>query len=378
MPQTNKRKRDSATEDFKQVRQRLRTLEAGLSDKANLNNFVEMFKYAKSENAQIVHAAIHALHRAFTVFLMKGELQKVKNEQPSAKEKVQMWLRGQYVDFLTYVRSLLSNDEPGLQLPALNILMNNLKSESENEMNSKGSYQFANHVYGPIVKAIATNVNFNDHLRKELIDKYLNVYDDLRHYFLRNAADVMNRAYKNKGKPQETKQKQSKKAKTEEMPDDLRLIASNVLSILENITTMPTEGSEIDEFWTANPNQYEEKSDKKTKTEDEELLGDEGLLSDSGEEDEEQTSGSKKRSHPLLLLSVHRRDFSECWINLLRLPLSEELYRKILLILHKRILPHMTEPKLLMDFLTDSYNIGGAVSLLALNGLFTLITEHNL
>jgi U3 small nucleolar RNA-associated protein 19 len=38
----------------------------------------------------------------------------------------------------------------------------------------------------------------------------------------------------------------------------------------------------------------------------------------------------------------------------------------------------MAEPKLLMDFLTDSYNVGGAVSLLALNGLFTLITEHNL
>lgn len=189
----------------------------------------------------------------------------------------------------------------------------------------------------------------------------------------------MDRAIETKEKVRKNK-RQNKKAKMEEEPENLRSIASTVLSILENITTMPTEASEIDEFWTVNPSQYEAKSEKKAKTEDEELLGDDGLMSDSGgeEEEENQTNKSKKKKHPLLLLAIHRRGFSDCWLSLLKLPLSEESHRKILLILHKRILPHMTEPKLLMDFLTDSYNIGGGVSLLALNGLFTLITEHNL
>ncbi|KAG1456897.1 hypothetical protein G6F56_006731 [Rhizopus delemar] len=381
MPQTTKRKRETVTTegDFKQIRQRLRTLEASLSDKSNLNNLIEMFKYTKSENPQVVHAAIHSLHRAYTVFLMKGELQKVKTDQPSAKDKVQMWLRGQYADFMVYIRSLLSSDEPGLQLPALNILMSNFKSESENDMNIRGAYHFSNDVFGQIVKAVIVNPNFNDHLRKELIEKYLNVYDDLRHYFLKDAAEVMDRAIETKEKVRKNK-RQNKKAKMEEEPENLRSIASTVLSILENITTMPTEASEIDEFWTVNPSQYEAKSEKKAKTEDEELLGDDGLMSDSGgeEEEENQTNKSKKKKHPLLLLAIHRRGFSDCWLSLLKLPLSEESHRKILLILHKRILPHMTEPKLLMDFLTDSYNIGGGVSLLALNGLFTLITEHNL
>ncbi|KAG1455013.1 hypothetical protein G6F46_009984 [Rhizopus delemar] len=379
MPQATKRKR-SSSESFKEVRQKIRALEASLSDKSNLNNIVEVFKYAKSDNPQIVHAAIHSLNRSFTSFLMKGDLQKVKNtDQPSAKDKVQIWLRGQYIDFLVHVRSLLSSDEPGLQLPALNILMNNIKSESENVMNLNGSYHFANNVYGPIVKAIISNANFNDHLRKELVDKYLNIYDDLRHYFFKDAAEIMEHAYEIKERTTEIKQ-QKKKIKlsgNEEKPENLSLMASNVLSILENINTMPTEVSEIDEFWTVNPGQYESKNEK-VKTEDEELLGDEGLLSDTEEPEEDVTNKQKKKTHPLLQLGVHRRGFSECWLKLLKLPLTEEMYRKVLLILHKRILPHMSEPKLLMDFLTDSYNIGGAVSLLALNGLFTLITEHNL
>lgn len=40
--------------------------------------------------------------------------------------------------------------------------------------------------------------------------------------------------------------------------------------------------------------------------------------------------------------------------------------------------PWFSRPELLMDFLTDSYNEGGAISLLALAGLFYLISEKNL
>ncbi|KAI9253653.1 hypothetical protein EDC94DRAFT_636517 [Helicostylum pulchrum] len=382
MVQSSKRKRANSTaENFKDVRQKIRSLEAGLSDKSNLNNIVDLFRYAKSDNAQIAHTAIHALNRVFTNFLMKGDLKKLKNvDSSSAQAKVQMWLHTQYVDYLTYVRSLLASEEPGLQLPALNILMANIKSESENLMNNSGAYHFANDIYGLIVKAIIFNANFNEHLRKEVVEKYLNVYDDLRHYFMKDAAALMEQAYE---KNEELKK--NKKNKDTADLEDLGSVAKNVFSILESIRTFPTEASEIDEFWTVNPRKYETKP-QKSKTDD--LLGDEGLLSDSDIEEEDTTQNNntgkqqqkkyKKRKHPLLQLGIHQRGFSDCWVTMLKLPLTEEMYKKILLILHKRILPHMYEPKLLMDFLTESYNIGGAVSLLALNGLFTLITEHNL
>eukprot|EP00742_Colponemidia_sp_Colp-10_P005483 GILJ01005858.1.p1 GENE.GILJ01005858.1~~GILJ01005858.1.p1 ORF type:complete len:450 (+),score=89.00 GILJ01005858.1:551-1900(+) len=77
-------------------------------------------------------------------------------------------------------------------------------------------------------------------------------------------------------------------------------------------------------------------------------------------------------------MKSHQRAFSDCWLAFLSLPLPQDIYKKILLRLHKNILPHITDPLRLSDFLTDSYNIGGIVSVLALSGLFILITKHHL
>lgn len=93
-----------------------------------------------------------------------------------------------------------------------------------------------------------------------------------------------------------------------------------------------------------------------------------------------------------------------------QLPLG--LYKKVLVIMHDSILPHLAQPSLMIDFLTRAYDMGeclpgrassgtrragpwgggvgwagasppcmfagGAISLLALNGLFILIHQHNL
>ena len=39
------------------------------------------------------------------------------------------------------------------------------------------------------------------------------------------------------------------------------------------------------------------------------------------------------------------------------------LYRKVLVTLHERVMPYMTSPLMLSDFLTESYNIGKIYSL---------------
>ena len=46
--------------------------------------------------------------------------------------------------------------------------------------------------------------------------------------------------------------------------------------------------------------------------------------------------------------------------------------------LHSDIMPYLTDPLLLTDFLTDCYNYGGLISVNALSGLFILITEYNI
>lgn len=75
---------------------------------------------------------------------------------------------------------------------------------------------------------------------------------------------------------------------------------------------------------------------------------------------------------------VHRKFFNDCVVNLLKNQLSAKFYKKLLIKLPEKILPKMSNPLMLSDFLTQSYNSGGLISILALNSLFVLITSFNL
>ncbi|KAF7714370.1 Uncharacterized protein PECH_001936 [Penicillium ucsense] len=74
----------------------------------------------------------------------------------------------------------------------------------------------------------------------------------------------------------------------------------------------------------------------------------------------------------------HKRRAQDAWLAILRNNLSQAQRKALLRIMVHTIEPWFTRPELLMDFLTDSYNEGGATSLLALSGLFYLIQEKNL
>ncbi|ERN17168.1 nucleolar complex protein 4 homolog B isoform X1 [Amborella trichopoda] len=69
---------------------------------------------------------------------------------------------------------------------------------------------------------------------------------------------------------------------------------------------------------------------------------------------------------------------SKAWLSFLRLRLPLDLYKKVLSTLHQDVIPHLANPILLCDFLTRSYEVGGVISVMALNGLFILMTQHGL
>ena len=46
--------------------------------------------------------------------------------------------------------------------------------------------------------------------------------------------------------------------------------------------------------------------------------------------------------------------------------------------MHTRIIPHMASPLLLADFLFRVLDAGGLLGMLALHGIFTLVTKHGL
>lgn len=76
----------------------------------------------------------------------------------------------------------------------------------------------------------------------------------------------------------------------------------------------------------------------------------------------------------------HHAEFTACWLAVLRLvPTSAAgLHKRILGLLEEAVIPAMTRPQLLIDYLTDAYNAGGIISLLALSSLFVLMRTHNL
>lgn len=48
-------------------------------------------------------------------------------------------------------------------------------------------------------------------------------------------------------------------------------------------------------------------------------------------------------------------------------------HKKMLIVLLERVLTNLEKPLLLTDFLMDSLDVGGSISLLALQGIFTMI-----
>jgi U3 small nucleolar RNA-associated protein 19 len=73
-----------------------------------------------------------------------------------------------------------------------------------------------------------------------------------------------------------------------------------------------------------------------------------------------------------------RKSVEEAWLSFLKNRLPRDLRREVLSVLTEGILPWIYHPERLMDFLTDSFNEGGDMSLLALSGIFQLMTEKNL
>ncbi|PYH97820.1 CBF-domain-containing protein [Aspergillus ellipticus CBS 707.79] len=87
---------------------------------------------------------------------------------------------------------------------------------------------------------------------------------------------------------------------------------------------------------------------------------------------------SSQKNKKVVSVNSQKKRAQDAWLAILRNNLSQSQRKNLLRIMVHNIEPWFNRPELLMDFLTDSYNVGGATSLLALSGLFFLIQEKNL
>lgn len=97
--------------------------------------------------------------------------------------------------------------------------------------------------------------------------------------------------------------------------------------------------------------------------------------SNSGDEADEQRflcKSVKLDQHAL------RRNVNRVWSVIVQWNHNELTHRQLLVLLLEKVLAHLEKPTMLTDYLMDSLDVGGQISLLALQGIFVLIHKHNM
>lgn len=154
--------------------------------------------------------------------------------------------------------------------------------------------------------------------------------------------------------------------------------AKTSLQMLEALTTMPSAPEEINAFFFNRPplrsgSSTKRKPSKKRKNASSQVSVNvedtsTGIFDDDDSEEEadfdlartnaESSAAAKTGQHPLLSLNKHREAFTQAWVAVLGFPFEEEHVKSILVALHSQVLPHLTSPRILMDFLTDACDSG--------------------
>ncbi|KAF2417424.1 CBF-domain-containing protein [Tothia fuscella] len=169
--------------------------------------------------------------------------------------------------------------------------------------------------HGTFAKVVHSVLNGHLALRQEFEGKYFSEYADIRFHTL----GLISLALK-------------------DSPDHANVLASGIQLLLS--LTPPTEETKLTSFYA---------------------------------------SSQEKNKHSALNLSSHKKDAQAAWLSILSSPaLTKDQRKSILTSLVPTVIPWFHNPTLLMDQLSDSFDLGGATSLLSLSGLFYLMQERNL
>ena len=191
----------------------------------------------------------------------------------------------------------------------------------------------------------------------EVIKEFFHNYDDLRFYMLQSVVKLC---------------KQRKNTTDKEVTDKF------VLNVFQLMHRMPTP-DEVESFYVHDPEKLPLLvSPPKKKVESFADLYQSGQKRKRKEVQAENTEEAVKQLANVFKVENHSEAFQNAWRALLRLPLSPLVYKQVLLDMPQHILPYFPNPELLGDFFKDAYKMGGMSSVLALQGLFVLVSKYNL
>lgn len=311
----------------------IKALEATILESSkNYNSLARLLdalkKSIKSDNNEISQEIqvelITALFRIFGKLLKKGELRSSKTFTVAQTEVV-LWLAKRYDAFKRTLYDVIrTSEEDTLQVLALQIALRLFKLE--NQYYVPNETFFPRDILAGVIEAVYWSREDADPLLDDFMDNYISVYDDIRYHFFNVLGDMLTES--------ETLRTNDVAARAAD-----RLFA-HLITIGDNF---PEADDQLTEFFLIKP-----KAPKNVQV-----------------------------SSPLMV-SSHKAKFQKALLAAFRLPIAAEQYRAILTVLHKAIVPNMAQPQFLMDFLSDAYESGGPIALLALNSLFYLIQNYNL
>jgi len=119
-----------------------------------------------------------------------------------------------------------------------------------------------------------------------------------------------------------------------------------------------------------------ESDEDENETSDEEDVDSES--EDEPEAKKQKVEEGKDRQFAFQQVQAHHRVWSKAWMALLRLPLPHAALKQALQFLPEHVLLHVANPLRFSDFFMAAYESTGVIPLLALDGLFLLMTQHGL
>ncbi|KHC38335.1 U3 small nucleolar RNA-associated protein 19 [Candida albicans P76055] len=326
----------------------LTNLSKEIDESLKFNNLVpllEQFKLIKTKLIESIDPDVESTARKLSLLLYRNfnkindEIisngNGVKSSTSEDKKMIIKWLSEKYTTFKDIIYGFIEDKLAGstsLQLDLLDIILNFIRLESQRKSSTSQVVFFPTQSYKSLTESILNSKNgeisfdgtTDNFIVLEFLDKFQK-YWDLQFYFFNNLSEVLN----------EWKQEKSEK--------DLQLIFANFLTVLRKGLLFNEKTLEEEPLWIA-PNK-------------------EGKLPSS-----------------LYKHTLFKSQFQKSVIAMLSYPLLQEQYKSVLMILHKRIIPYMSQPQSLMDFLTDCYDLTDdlIVPILALNSLYELMKNYNL
>ncbi|KAF1359477.1 CBF-domain-containing protein [Lizonia empirigonia] len=308
----SKKRQKSPASDGDDMHAHVLQLEAQiLESRRHYNNIATLLQLSKQSQHHAPVLAAVALCRVFSRLLAAGDMTKSKG-MAEAEATVVAWLKERYREFLdTLLQAFLRSDNPAKQSVALTLLMRLVKEESK----ATTDYSLKT---GPLSRLIEALLFLpeRDANREEFAEKYFKHFDDVRFHTFKTITNLLG---------------------TDLDDSEKQLVASNSLSLLLSLDTVPQSKDDIKNY---------------------------------------HTDSQSKSSRPTL--HVYKVQAQEAWLATMRAGLNKDQRKAILTTFSYQIAPWFQQPEMLMDFLTDSYDVGGATSLLALSGLYYLISEKNL